>query len=50
MGTAYQKVTRVSRTHVNRNNIKSTNNSKRVAGKRSPNAKNRRATRRGYKV
>lgn len=46
MAYAYQKVTRVSRTHTNQNKVKSSNNTKRVASKRSSNAKNRRATRR----
>ena len=45
MGYAYQKVTRVSRTH-RTNNSKPKSNAPRIASKRSPNAKTRRATRR----
>lgn len=45
MGYAYQKVTRVSRTHRS-SNSKPNSTGRRVASKRSPSAKNRRATRR----
>lgn len=45
MGYAYQKVTRVSRIHRS-SNSNSKSAGRRVASKRSPSAKNRRATRR----
>lgn len=45
MGYAYQKVTRVSRTHRNTSS-KPKSTGRRIASKRNPNAKTRRATRR----